>query len=119
MVRKLQKELHLPTPHSLDRQKPQVISGVYFLFHGNQLVYVGQSVDVISRVHNHRVENIKKFTNFAHFECNRKMMDEIEKFYIYKFQPRYNIIHKGNDGWIFYQEDKKGVKRRNLKITIY
>lgn len=68
--------------------------GIYFLFDGEEIVYVGQSKDVCRRVGNHRLKKRehepKTFDKFAFIQCDAEKIDEIETFYIAKFNPKYN-----------------------------
>ena len=66
--------------------------GVYFLIREDKIVYVGQSIDVFSRIYTHFRENVKEFDNFYFIGCNREDIDLYETFYIQKFQPTYNCI---------------------------
>lgn len=76
----------------LKRQKiPPYICGIYFLFNGDELVYVGQSVDVISRVRTHACEGYKAFDSFAFIEVEKDRLDATEKAYIGKYLPEHNV----------------------------
>lgn len=64
------------------------ITGVYFLFNEGQLCYIGQSIDILSRICSHAKEKI--FTSYAFVECQEKELNEIEKKYIEKYTPDLN-----------------------------
>lgn len=69
-------------------------SGVYFLFVDGEVVYVGQSVDMLGRISRHRREG-KKFDAFGMIECEKKDMDELERVYIRAFVPEWNLTMGG------------------------
>ena len=61
--------------------------GVYFLFCGEELIYVGQSVDVLSRLTNHRN---KGFDRYSVILCEPEELTDLEAAYILLFKPRLN-----------------------------
>ena len=63
-------------------------SGIYFLIKGNEVVYVGQSVNVISRISDH-YSNIK-FTRYAFVPAEKKHLDLMESLYIHFLRPKFN-----------------------------
>jgi len=62
-------------------------SGVYFLLDGDKIVYVGQSVNVYSRIVNH---TDKRFDRYAVISCPVDSLDILESLYIHCIQPRLN-----------------------------
>lgn len=82
-------------------QRVRQITGIYFLFADNELVYVGQSMDVLGRISQHH--GCKPFDRLAIIECHRSELDRIESHYINKFRPRMNI--RGIN-----QEDRKRLE---------
>jgi hypothetical protein len=65
-------------------------SGVYFLIRDREVVYVGQSRDVLHRVARHRRDG-KAFDAFSYIECDLKDMDRLEVLYIKAFVPPENV----------------------------
>lgn len=64
-------------------------SYIYFLISANdEVVYVGQSVNVHSRVSVH-MEN-KTFKFYSFFECEKGALNELEDMYITMLDPIYN-----------------------------
>lgn len=63
-------------------------SGLYFLFHDETVVYVGQSLNVFCRVSRH-MEN-KVFNRFAVLRCKPEELLELESIYISVLKPMYN-----------------------------
>ncbi len=67
--------------------KPKAV--VYFLFENDCLVYIGQSVNVLSRLKDHA--RLKSFDSIALVECERHALNEVEALYIDKYKPTLNI----------------------------
>jgi hypothetical protein len=59
--------------------------GIYFLINANEIVYVGQSVNIFARASQHFKE--KKFTHFAYINCLEHQLDKLESIYIHFLQP--------------------------------
>lgn len=66
-------------------------TGVYFLIKDNEIVYVGQSVRVYTRISSH--EKTKDFDSVSWIRCEVESLDYLESFYIYKFRPKLNGEH--------------------------
>jgi len=62
--------------------------GVYFLISRGRVVYVGQSVNVFSRVAQHSAD--KDFDAMAWVPCERRMLDKLESLYIHTLSPELN-----------------------------
>lgn len=71
-----------------------VKKGVYALFDGEQLVYIGQSNSLYSRIGNHIRENTKTFDSFELFPLPDNYSDvelsAVEYWLIAWFNPKYN-----------------------------
>ncbi|MFA7287604.1 MAG: GIY-YIG nuclease family protein [Melioribacteraceae bacterium] len=74
------------------------ISGIYFLYKNNQLVYIGESRCIISRVSRHYEENTKQFDKFTFsvFTGTSDARKRKEKALIRRFKPKYNNTHNPN-----------------------
>lgn len=77
-----------------------IIAGVYFLFDGKEIVYVGQSADIFRRIYEHSSGRAKgekkKFDTWEYFE----IADEAERLraehlLILALRPKYNIDYSG------------------------
>ncbi len=70
------------------------ITGVYFLFRGKEIVYVGATINIIPRISEHcngsRDKVKKEFDSFSYIECSGKNLVELEEYYIEKYSPIYN-----------------------------
>lgn len=62
-------------------------SGVYFLLDGDEVVYVGQSVNVYSRIGQH---TDKRFDRYAFVPCPVDALNKLESLYIHCLRPRLN-----------------------------
>jgi hypothetical protein len=62
--------------------------GIYFLIKNDEIVYVGQSVNIHNRIATH--ENVKDFDRFTYVECEQRDLSRIEAMYIDMYKPKYN-----------------------------
>lgn len=62
--------------------------GVYFLVQAGEVAYVGQSVNVFSRVRQHS----KEFDSIAWVSVPREYLDVVESLYIHALSPRLNCV---------------------------
>jgi hypothetical protein len=107
--------------------------GVYFLLHDDEIVYVGQSTDVDSRIAQHRKAESKLFNRVNTIQIDdpdERIYWEVE--YIVKFGTRYNKDLPPNPKWTTINilaahfrilglgnlsGLKKYIKRNNIKDT--
>lgn len=72
-----------------------MITGIYFLIDANKIVYVGQSVNIFSRVSQHYNDK-KQFTSFAYIVCEKNILDKMESLYIHLLKPKLNgLLNNG------------------------
>lgn len=71
--------------------RERTVPGIYFLIDGQEVVYVGQSMNLPLRIHQHRRANEKKFDRFTVYPCPAKLLDKIERHYIQLLRPKYNL----------------------------
>jgi hypothetical protein len=74
------------------RKKYKKHAMVYFLFFGDEIVYVGKSENGVARIYDHYIGDKKRFDSYAYVSCNFQELGDLEKLYIEKFKPRYNIL---------------------------
>lgn len=74
-----------------------VQTGIYFLFAGPVVVYVGQGLDVHARVGQHLRDGQKEFDAYAFLPCPAARLNEAEAHFIHVLQPRYNHTLPAND----------------------
>ncbi len=72
-------------------QDAPVLCGVYFLVEGKEVVYVGQSINVMARIATHRAD--KRFSRFAYIPCKPEILDRLESLYIHTLRPALNGDH--------------------------
>jgi len=65
-------------------------AGVYFLYHKDELVYVGQTRTLKLRLDAHLGDRRKVFDSVAFIPCTIDRLTEIEGHYIRKHAPEYN-----------------------------
>jgi len=63
---------------------------VYFLFQGDDLVYIGKAVNLLRRVAGHFGQ--KNFDHFSYIVCKREELETLERSAIVKFQPKLNRV---------------------------
>ena len=63
---------------------------VYFLILDNTIVYVGQSVSLMSRIAEH-IKTKKEFNYIYYVEVPKRLLSRIENYYIREIRPYYNI----------------------------
>ena len=69
--------------------------GAYFLFDGDELVYVGKSWNCLLRVAEHtRKESSKVFTSWGYYPADYDdSLLELERQLIREHRPKYNVQH--------------------------
>ncbi len=90
------------------------ISGIYFIFdYDNQLIYIGKSINVHARIISHEIkkESINYYNIIEIKECH---LDEMEKYYIHKYNPKYNKHHNHK---IKHPKIKEIIEKRGRKMT--
>lgn len=99
---------------------PNKIVGIYFLIKDNEIVYVGQSVDVLPRISFHRAKESKVFSHYSFIECNKEHLSMLEAHYIYLFIPLYNLMMPNNPYYKSLTQLKKETRlsKNILKLWI-
>lgn len=77
---------HSQSVHSLTTKIP----GVYFLFYGQEIVYVGQSTHVPGRINTHVLERKMKFDRVTYLSLPTSELLSEEARYISMLRPKYN-----------------------------
>lgn len=63
---------------------------IYFLIQDNEIVYIGQTINLPLRLSFHK-QWIKYETYFA-LECRKEKLMELEATYLFKFAPKHNRL---------------------------
>ena len=66
------------------------ITGIYFLLHNSEIVFVGQSVNILVRVGQHWIQKEKEFDSFSFVPCPAESLNLLQAHFICKFMPKYN-----------------------------
>ena len=84
-----------PDIQKLERfEMPKI--GVYFLFNKDNLIYIGQSINIFRRLNQH-IKN-KNFDSYSFIKCDTDSEAiDLEKMLIKKYRPTLNIQHKTQD----------------------
>ncbi len=83
------------------------ITGIYFLINGKEIVYVGQSLDIHSRITQHNKDILKTFDSFSILECPAEYLSILEAHYIFKFHPFLNSTLPTNHAYKSFNQVKK------------
>lgn len=84
--------------NDLPKSDISVTRGIYFLYRGNELVYIGKSKNIHARIASHLVEKLKEFDAYKILPIGGNIaLDPIEQELIRKHKPIYNIAF--NDGY--------------------
>lgn len=78
---------------------------VYFLIKDSEIVYIGKTNEFFERISRHN-RNIE-FDSYYYIETPPEKQDEVENFYIIKFQPKHNKTINKLEGYITKQESLK------------
>lgn len=82
--------MNVPLTDLYETAKPVINAcGIYFLFKNGGLVYVGQSINIISRIGQHL--DSKDFDSFSFINVPRQHLNEVELHYIRKHRPPLNL----------------------------
>ena len=77
------------------RVKKLTARGIYFLFDNEELVYIGQTINLLSRLPSHAAEKIFDFVRFFQYDGD---LTSLEMALIVKFKPKYNKQARNGDG---------------------
>jgi predicted GIY-YIG superfamily endonuclease len=88
--------------------------GVYFLLQMNDIVYIGSSENVYSRIATHKKDKV--FDSF-HVIYTSGNLRELEAFCIFKYTPKYNKTIPSNDRIINVKHISKVKKKKNKSLN--
>ena len=114
------------------REELEGVCGIYAILYNNEVIYVGQSINIRSRLASHtskakinqyakRDQNDKNtqlklefYTliqehmdeiQFLYIPCDKKELDKYEEYYINKYKPKYNYLGV----YIRYKKEQKNT----------
>lgn len=82
----------LPIDRLRKLPEQQDCTGIYFLWLGEKLQYVGKSVDVWGRTRRHENEFRIDFDTWTSFSVEEASLKEYERAYIATYKPPYNYL---------------------------
>lgn len=71
-------------------QTPTELCGIYHLIADGQVVYVGQTTNVLCRIGVHQQQRRICFDSFRFFACSLELLDDQEQLHIEVFSPKHN-----------------------------
>lgn len=101
------------------RKELEEVCGIYAILYNNEVIYVGQSINIRSRLDSHTNKaRINEYTKrdqhnkntqlklefytliqehmdeiqFLYIPCDKKELDKYEEYYINKYKPKYNYV---------------------------
>jgi len=74
--------------------------GIYILYDGEEVVYVGQALRGLDRIIQHVKEQKKIFTSFKIIDCQEDQLNKVEAELISHFVPKYNGNLPKNSKWV-------------------
>lgn len=67
---------------------------IYKYIDHNEIVYIGKSTNLVSRINQHKSDKLKGIENIWIFECNTELeMNSYEYFLIQKYRPSLNVAY--------------------------
>ena len=67
---------------------------IYKYIDNNEIVYIGKSTNLVSRINQHKSDKLKGIEDIWIFECNTELeMNSYEYFLIQKYRPRLNVAY--------------------------
>ena len=85
------------------------IPGIYFLYLGDKLQYIGQSVNIIQRVSTHIRDQQKEFDRAYFMICDEENLDHLEGTLVRKLKPpltKSSPVPRVNGSQVIYQNQK-------------
>ena len=68
-------------------------SGIYFLKFKDEIVYIGQSINISARIGYHLRNKAWKIDSAYCLACDIEELDTLERYYILLYKPRYNQVY--------------------------
>lgn len=96
-------------------------SGIYFLIDQEEIVYIGQSRNVMARLAVHDADTTKDFNEASWLSCSPEMLNELEARFIFTFRPKLNKSFPKNKKIVMCKKAKIAVREvfgRNLSKRI-
>lgn len=104
-----------PQYKSLEVNPPELLCGIYFLMVGDNLMYVGKSVNLHRRLMDHRES--RKYDTAIIVAMPAQEADAIELRAIKQFNPPWNRDHCNHNGKIYKRADVQEFVKAGCLIT--
>ena len=75
----------------MEKIKVKRLCGIYYLWREDEIVYIGQSTNILSRVATHLNSVVKVFDSYTYELCEPNLLNKLELESIIKHKPLYNI----------------------------
>jgi hypothetical protein len=83
-------DIPIPQASGLSQLPTSRVSGIYFLWRKEQIVYVGQSRNITQRIADHIQEGKKRFDGMSYIAVEVIRLDRVERYFIETLLPQYN-----------------------------
>ena len=94
--------------------KPECI--IYLLLNKGKVRYVGQSIYGLTRVKQHLLQKEKVFDDYKIIKCKKEELNDMENYYILKYNPIYNLRLNTNMVGVNYMRDQLLL---HFEYTVY
>lgn len=102
----MQRNIEIPR----ERYQSHSVSGVYFLFDGDDLVYIGRAANIAKRVGEHSSNRYgKKFDSYTFIPCEYQEAQSLEIHLIREHNPKYNEQYAKVEQHIAFTPDLGGI----------
>jgi excinuclease UvrABC nuclease subunit len=92
-------------------------NGIYFLFKGEKIVYIGHSINVYTRILEHIIENKKTFDYIkAVYNSDILKTEILEVILISEVRPKYNKLVVNDSRLYFYSLPNSVSKKYNYDV---
>lgn len=105
-----------PKVITLPLQVIKKITGIYFLCKNKQIVYIGKSINIISRISTHSQVMEGEFDSVFYIEVPECYIHEIEQELIHSFDPKLNNGFGARNRGEFTKEDHKNLLQKMERI---
>lgn len=87
--------------------------GIYVLLREGEIVYVGQSQNIKSRIGTHLAEKAKIFDSYYVIYCDSFQLNDLEAEFIIKFDPIYNAAIPSNNEYKTFEGVRKQLTSKH------
>lgn len=81
------------------KNKDVILCGVYFLLDEDEIIYIGSSKHIVSRVYSH-TSSEKHFNQVRFISCDNESKEQLEAQLIIEHNPKYNLGLPGVEDYV-------------------